>query len=37
MFEVEYIVFDFEKSAISVSVQKSFPELPFIISIGMLF
>lgn len=36
-FEVEYIVFDFEKSAISVSIQKSFPKLPLIISIGILF
>lgn len=35
--EIEYIVFNFEKSAISVSVQKSFPQLPLIISIGVLF
>jgi hypothetical protein len=37
MFEVEYIVFDFEKLAFSVSIQKSFPQLPLIISIGILF
>lgn len=37
MFEVEYIVFDFEKSAISVSIQQSLPQLPLIISIGILF
>lgn len=36
-FEIEYIIFDFEKSAISVSIQKSFPKLPLIISIGILF
>ena len=37
MFEVEYVVFNFEKTAITVSIQKSFPELPLIISIGILF
>jgi len=37
MFEVEYIVFDFEKSAISVSIQQSLPQLPLIISVGILF
>lgn len=37
IFEVEYVVFDFEKSAISISVQQSFPKLPFIVTIGMLF
>lgn len=37
MFEVEYVVFDFEKSAISISVQQSFPKLPLIVTIGMLF
>ena len=37
MFEVEYVVFEFEKSAISVSVQQSFPKLPLIVTIGILF
>ena len=37
MVELEYIVFDFEKTAISVSVQQSFPKLPLIVTIGILF
>lgn len=37
MFEVEFVVFEFKKSAISVSVQHSFPKLPFIVNIGILF
>lgn len=37
MFEVEYIVCDFEKSAISVSVQQTFPKLPLIVTLGILF
>jgi hypothetical protein len=36
-FEVEYIVFDFENSAISISIQQSLPKLPFIFNIGILF
>jgi hypothetical protein len=37
MFEVEYIVCDFEKSAISVSILQSVPGLPLTISVGILF
>ncbi len=37
MVEVELVVFEFKKSAISVSVQHSFPKLPFIVNIGILF
>ena len=37
MFEVEYVVFDFEKSAISVSVQQSFPKLPLIVNVSIIF
>jgi hypothetical protein len=36
-FEIEYIVCDFEKSAISVSVQQTFPKLPLIVTLGILF
>jgi hypothetical protein len=37
MFEVEYIVCDFEKSAISVSILQSVPGLPLTVSVGILF
>lgn len=37
MFEVEYIVFDFEKTAISVSILQSIPGLPLTVSVGILF
>ena len=37
MVELECIVFDFEKSAISVSVQQSFPKLPLIVNVSMIF
>jgi hypothetical protein len=37
MFEVEYIVFDFEKTAISVSILQNLPQLPLIVNLGILF
>ena len=36
-FEIEYIVFDFEKTAITISVQQSFPKLPLVVNFGFLF
>lgn len=36
-FEIEYIVFDFEKNAISISVQQSLPKLPIVVNIGFSF
>lgn len=36
-FEIEYIVFEFEKTAITVSVEQSFPKLPLVVNVGLLF
>jgi len=35
--ELEYILFDFQETALTVSVQQSLPGLPFVVNIGFLF